>query len=98
VKTGPVELLGREIIARKHPMWPHIPTGETIDINGRMDQRGVRYLGVARKYTNGEWVVLADCGVLALVVVKLSFEDEVPIVPPPRGVNLSLTIEDGERT
>lgn len=47
-----------------------------IDIDGRVDDRGIMYIGKARLQPDGTWRVLANVGgALCLVEVSLTFKD-----------------------
>lgn len=43
-----------------------------VDVDGYIDDKGIRYIGLATKRPNGQWVCLADVGgALCLVEVKI---------------------------
>jgi hypothetical protein len=44
----------------------------TLDLDGCIDEKGIRYIGQATRRPNGQWVCLADVnGCLCLVEVKI---------------------------
>lgn len=58
---------------------------EEVDVNGYLDEKGIRYIGLATKRPNGQWVCLADVeGTLCLVEVKIRLiAKAVPNLPLP---------------
>jgi len=43
-----------------------------IDLDGRIDEKGVRYLGKATRRRDGQWVCLADVdGYLCMVEIRV---------------------------
>jgi hypothetical protein len=48
-----------------------VRTGNTLDIDGRVDSKGVRYMGAAYEMTDGTWRCLADVGG-ALCIVEVT--------------------------
>lgn len=49
---------------------------ELVDVDGIIDDRGVRYLGKAKRRNNGRWQCLADVhGLLCIVEVKITFKE-----------------------
>lgn len=51
-----------------------VPQPTFIDIDGFVDDKGIRYIGQAQRLSNGMWVALADiAGCLCRVEVKVKF-------------------------
>ena len=51
--------------------WP-----DEVDVDGRIDSRGVEYIGTAKQQPDGTWRCLANVGgALCIVEVKITFEE-----------------------
>ncbi len=56
----------------------------TFDVDGHVDARGVRYIGVATRQKDGTWKALAEVGgALCLVECRITLQE--PIVEPREG-------------
>lgn len=50
---------------------------EELDVDGRVDSRGVKFIGKAKRQPDGTWHCLADVGgALCIVEVKVTFLDD----------------------
>ena len=58
-----------------HTKQLELHTNNTIDVDGRVDSTGVRFIGEAQQMGDGTWRCLADVGgALCVVEVKIQFE------------------------
>ena len=58
-----------------NPGRPLHPNVQTLDVDGHVDARGVRYLGVATRQKDGTWKALADvCGALCIVECRITLQ------------------------
>ncbi len=56
-----------------HQPFDYEPTPGTVDLDGHVDRRGVRYIGKARRGANGLYTCLADVeGCLCWVEMSLT--------------------------
>ncbi len=57
---------------------------DEVDVDGRYDSAGVRFLGKARRQKDGSWICLADVhGALCRVEVKITFDMPAEASPAP---------------
>jgi hypothetical protein len=48
-----------------------------IDLDGRIDEKGIRFFGKATRRADGKWVCLADVGgALCLVEIRIQYAGE----------------------
>lgn len=59
-----------------HQLVEYMPTPLTVDVDGHIDRRGIRYIGTAHRQPDGKYIALADVeGCLCRVEVTLSFSE-----------------------
>lgn len=59
---------------------PELVTRGSVDVDGHIDQHGIRYIGTATKMPDGTWRCFADVfGRLCLVEVKLRYDPEAEL-------------------
>jgi hypothetical protein len=58
-----------------HQEIEYVPTPMSVDVDGVIDRRSVRYIGTARRQPDGRYVALADVGgALCWVEACITFE------------------------